>query len=174
MEDGRLMLDPNSEYKLGQVHPWLAHLIRVMHDKLFACGIPVMVVQGLRAWADQEKLWLIGRDKDGNVIDKAKVVTNAPPGHSYHNFGLAVDVVPTAFVHLADWGTGRTEWQYVVAAGERLGLFSGSHFTHPKPDWPHFQLTGKFPESPNDEMRELFKDGGLNAVWKAANIETQS
>ncbi len=174
MEDGRLIMDPASEHKMSFVHPWLAHLARVLDDYLTRCGIPIMVAQGLRSWADQLADWMKGRDEQGNIVDQRLVVTNAPPGHSMHEYGLALDVLPVAFVKLPDWGTGRPEWDILVAAAERLGLVSGSHFVHPKPDWPHIQLKTQWGISPTDEMRQLFKDGGLNAVWKAAKIEAQS
>ena len=48
-------------------------------------GVKVEVISGLRSWAQQEELYAHGRTKPGPVV------TNAPPGYSYHNFGLAID-----------------------------------------------------------------------------------
>lgn len=173
MEDARLTMEPISELNLKFVHPWLAHCAREMNERLSAQSIPIRVVQGLRTWNDQQRDWLKGRDKDGNVTDKKLIVTDAPPGHSWHQFGLAIDVCPIMFLHLKTWGVGKPEWDNVVSVGEGLGLVSGSRWTHPLKDWPHFQLTGKLPVSPDDEVRSLFKQpgGGTLAVWDAADIK---
>lgn len=173
-EDARLTMEPISELNLKFVHPWLAHCAREMNERLSAQSIPIRVVQGLRTWNDQAKLYRQGRDEDGNVIDKKLIVTDAPPGHSYHELGLAIDVCPIMFLHLPKWAVGRPEWDNVVSAGEGLGLFSGSRFVHAPRDWPHFQLTGVLPVSPDDEIRQLFKDGGTIAVWNAADIKAHA
>src|SRR5690348_4133112 len=142
-------MDPLSEDRLKHVHPWLAHLVREMHERLSAQGIPIIVAEGLRSWNDQQKDWMKGRDDEGNVIDQRLIVTDAPPGHSWHQFSLAVDVVPVMFLHLKDWGTGRPEWKNVVSVGEGLCLYFPYPSLYPTPDWPHFQLTGRFHVSPD-------------------------
>jgi hypothetical protein len=68
-----------------------------------------------------------------------------------------------------DWNLSHPIWQQVVSCGEILGLFSGSEF-HSIKDWPHLQLTGTFPESPTDEVRQLFQQAGMEAVWKEAGL----
>jgi hypothetical protein len=56
------------------------------------------------------------------------------------------------------------------ALGQSLGLEVGAYWRS-FPDAPHFQLTGRFPVgAPSDEVRQLFKDGGMQAVWDEANI----
>src|SRR6266498_934410 len=155
-------MDRFSEERLKLVHPRLARLIHQMAEMLTQEGITIRVTQGLRSWTEQLQLWLKGRDSDGNVIDKSKVVTKAPPGHSYHNFGLAVDVAP--FIeNTPDWNLKHPVWKRIVEVGESLGLTAGAEF-RTFPDAPHFQLTGKLPVSPNDTVRETFKDGGTSAV----------
>jgi hypothetical protein len=54
--------------------------------------------------------------------------------------------------------------------GKSLGLFWGGDFQH-NPDEPHFQLTGKFPVSPNDEVRQIFLQAGMSAVWREAGLD---
>src|ERR1019366_7994694 len=87
-------MDPTSETRLSEVFPKLARQIRELAGELAGKRITIRVGQGLRTWAEQQSLWQEGRDGNGNVIDDAKVVTNARPGYSWHNFGLAVDVCP--------------------------------------------------------------------------------
>jgi hypothetical protein len=50
-----------------------------------------------------------------------------------------------------------------VAVGESLGLVSGISWK----DEPHFELTGKYPSDPTQEVQDLFTSGGLPAVWAA-------
>jgi hypothetical protein len=60
-------------------------------------------------------------------------------------------------------------WKKLIAAGEGLGLYSGDEFCHHKDD-PHFQLTGIFPVSPNDQARQILQTDGAQAVWTAAGL----
>lgn len=49
-------------------------------------GVTVEVISGLRSWAQQSALYAQGRTKPG------RIVTNARPGSSWHNYGLAIDL----------------------------------------------------------------------------------
>src|SRR5689334_1902015 len=82
-------MDPISEARIKDVHPLLAEKIRTMAAMLEQEGIIIRVVQAFRTWAEQQALYEQGRSRAG------KIVTNCPGGHSYHNFGLAVDCVPS-------------------------------------------------------------------------------
>lgn len=167
-------MDAVSEARLQLVCPTLAAKIHLLAAMLEDEGIVFRVTQGLRSWNDQQKLWQQGRDSNGNIVDLTKVVTKAPPGHSWHEYGLAVDVVPmNQTPPQPDWNITHPDWQRLVAVGESLGLFSGTEF-HDIKDTPHFQLTGSFPESPNDEVRQLFMNVGMEAVWTEAGLANQT
>lgn len=161
-------MDANSELRLELVNPKLAALIRKMAAQLESEGIAIRVTQGLRSWTEQLGLWQKGRDGFGNIVNPALVVTKAPPGHSYHNFGLAVDVAPFAG-NIPDWNVNHPAWKRMVEVGESLGLTSGATFRS-FPDYPHFQLTGTYPASPTDEVRQAFKDHGTVALWEQAGL----
>ena len=163
------MMDSTSEARLQQVHPQLADRIRRMDNLLTLEGIEIRVTQGLRSWNDQLALWLKGRNLQGDIVDASKVVTKAAPGHSWHNFGLAVDVAPFAD-NTPDWNINHPVWKRIVDVGTSLGLESGSQW-RTFPDWPHFQLTGSLPVSPDDETRQTFKDGGMGSIWKETGLE---
>jgi len=165
-------MDPASEARLQQVHPSLAYKVRKMADLLKESGVTIKVTQGLRSWNDQLALWLKGRDVHGNITDASKIVTKAAPGHSWHNLGLAVDVAPFND-NTPDWNLDHPVWKKIVAVGESLGLTSGSQW-RTFPDWPHFQLTGQWPVSPNDEVRQTFLNGGISAVLDEAKITEEN
>ena len=171
-------MDPSSEARLQQVVPQLSAIIHHMDEILVAENIHIHVVQGLRSWNDQLAEWLKGRDADGNIIDKSQVVTHAPPGHSWHEFGMAVDVAPFDAHGKPEWGLDDPVWgpiwRRIIGLGESLGLYSGDEFVHCPKDDPHFQLTGTFPVSPNDEVRQIFKDAGMPEVWKEAGLDPVS
>ena len=172
------LMDAISKVRLQLVNPRLADLITQLDARIEAAGHDMRVVQALRSWNDQDLLWQKGRrrEPDGSwtIVDPAHIVTKAPPGYSWHNFGLAVDVVPTIAIapaggYMPDWNIHHPVWQLIVREAEALGLVSGSGF-HSIQDWPHLQLTGRFPETPDGEVRQLFKDGGMQAVWEESGI----
>jgi peptidoglycan LD-endopeptidase CwlK len=162
-------LDSISENRLSEVHPILAQKIRDMAELLALENINVRVVQSLRSWGEQQALYNEGRDADGNIVDKAKVVTNARPGTSWHNFGLAVDVAPFDS-GIPDWNASHPAWRRIVTVGESVGLVSGSEW-RTFPDWPHFQLTGQLPVSPDDAVRAAYATGGQESVWTDTGLD---
>ncbi len=160
-------MDNISETRLNEVHPALAALIRKLHDML-APEFEIRVTQGLRSWSEQATLYAQGRTTPG------KIITNAPPGTSWHNYGLAVDVVPmTVGTNQPDWDVSHSDWQRIHAVAQSLGLVCGADFRTFK-DWPHLQLTGRFPASPSDEVKQLFHDGGILAVWQESGLEKEN
>lgn len=159
-------MDAISERRLTEVHPLLASKIRQLSDTVAADQPPVhlRVTQALRTWSEQARLYALGRS------DPGRVVTNAQPGHSWHQFGLAVDVVPLGQDGQPDWNTSHPIWQRLVAAGTALGLQAGARF-RTFPDYPHFQLTGKLPESPDNETREAFLLSGIDGIWRNSGLD---
>lgn len=162
-------MDSISEIRLNFVCPTLADKIHQLSDALAQEGIYIRVVQALRSWSDQDKLYQQGRDGRPGPI-----VTNVQGGYSYHNFGMAVDCVPSQFApgqpYNPDWNKNHPAWARMQQLGQSLGLDSGATWRS-FPDAPHFQLTGTFPENePTDEVRQIFKDAGMEAIWKAAGI----
>lgn len=141
-----------------------------MAEMLLGESIEIQVTQGLRSWAQQAALYAEGRDANGNVIDARAVVTNAKPGHSYHCFGLAVDVAPFD-QGIPDWNANHPVWKRIVSVGESVGLSSGSKW-RTFPDFPHFQMTGQLPVTPDDAVRAAYATGGIDAVWNDTLLES--
>ena len=155
------MTDYISEQRLSQVIPELAAQIELLDSAMVKQGILIRVVQGLRSWEAQEALYAQGRTAPGEIV------TDAPPGHSMHEFGLAVDCMPSLNAigqpYSPDGVGGSPRYVAMVAAAESLGLVSGSTWVSLK-DWPHLQVAG-VPASPTNQMRADFSSGGLPLIW---------
>jgi peptidoglycan LD-endopeptidase CwlK len=165
-------MDQISESRLEEVHPLLASKVRLLGDILEHEGEPIRVVQALRTIAQQDALYAMGRTAPG------KVVTNCPGGKSYHNFGLAVDCVPSSQdpskPFAPDWNASHPVWKRMIEVAQGLGLDAGATWRTFK-DFPHFQLTGRFPEGePDAELHAIFNSGGLPAVWDAVTSSTST
>lgn len=97
--------------------------------------------QTLRTYEEQNTLYAQGR------TTKGKIVTNAKGGSSYHQFGLAIDVVLIIDGKTASWDTktdfdkdGKSDWMEVVSIFKKHGWEWGGDFKSIK-DYPHFQKT---------------------------------
>lgn len=159
-------MDSGSEAKLQLVCPALADKIRQLSDMMDFAGEPIRVEQGLRSWATQARLYRQGRS------DPGEIVTNAPPGHSWHEFGLAVDCCPISLLATRNWSPESPIWVDYGSKAKTLGLFWGGDFVHAPADRPHVQLEGAFPVSPNDEVRQILLNQGMQAVWREAGLIT--
>ncbi|HET6625076.1 MAG TPA: M15 family metallopeptidase [Nocardioidaceae bacterium] len=110
-------------------------------------GLGIFIVSGLRTFPEQAGLYAQGRSKPG------KIVTNAKPGQSYHNFGLAFDFAVMKNGSLV-WDPGHPDWKAFVRMGKKSGFSWGGDWTSFK-DYPHLQwadapglatLRGDFPQ----------------------------
>jgi peptidoglycan LD-endopeptidase CwlK len=110
----------------SMVDPWIADCT--------AAGIDLLVTCTLRTNEDQAVLYAQGRTTPGNIV------TNAKPGQSAHNYGLALDVVP--LVHgKPDWSGTSFIWATLANLGQVRGLQwlgapdspfkEQAHFQHP-------------------------------------------
>lgn len=128
--------------KLEDLHPRVRVMAQRLLDDAAKAGIPLTVTFTLRSMETQAALYAQGRTKPG------KVVTNARPGYSFHNFGLALDVVPTELLQLPNWGDTPTHqpfanelWRRVGVIGKAAGFRWGGDFKSIK-DRPHFEWSG--------------------------------
>lgn len=146
-------LDSISQERLKTVHPLLAGKIYSL-QQLCSIGNSAMLIrvtEGYRSWERQQELYDQGRAFPG------KIVTNAKPGYSWHQFGLAVDIVPMVG-NIPDWNPDNTVWRDMLAIADKLGLvhvnIADRKGTHR--DWPHFQLTGGLPVTPSENVRSTY------------------
>lgn len=124
----------------------LAPHVRAMAEQLIAdakaAGIPLTVTCTRRSAAVQTERYEQGR------VTPGPIVTRAPAGYSYHEFGLALDVVPTELLALKNWGDtpehqarANELWAELGAIGKRLGFRWGGDFPG-LVDRPHFEWSG--------------------------------
>lgn len=174
-------MDAISETRLALVVPALADKVRLM-SVMLADEFTFRITMGLRSWNEQAALYAQGRETLLQVnalrlnvhwapltdFENMKV-TNAPPGYSWHNFGMAVDVVPDNLDipgFQPDWNESHPSWARLIVVGRSVGLVNGISWK----DEPHFQLTGRFPVTPDDEVRQLYRDGGCQVIWQEAFV----
>lgn len=74
--------------RLDDLHPVFQPYARAFKAACEVDGLDVLIYCTLRSMDEQAELYAQGRTKPG------KRVTNAPPGSSAHNYGLALDGVP--------------------------------------------------------------------------------
>jgi len=116
--------------KLEDLHPLLVEKARQLIELAQVDGIEILVTSTLRTFEEQAELFAIGRTKPGDIV------TNAKAGESWHNFGLAFDVVPLVNGK-AIWDS--PFWNRIGELGKQVGLFWGGDFKSFK-DKPHFEF----------------------------------
>lgn len=94
-------------------------------------GIELLITSTLRTFEEQAELYSRGR----RGIPGEKWVTKAKPGQSWHNYGLAFDVVPLVNGK-AIWNS--PHWARIGELGEMCGLAWGGRWRRFR-DLPHFE-----------------------------------
>lgn len=135
-----------SKAKVDTLFPLLAEVATLVVGRSYDAGVQIIVTEALRTTEYQNSLYAKGRDRNGNIIDRSKVVTNAKGGYSNHNFGLAFDfaLMPADGKNVYwdevrdDDRDGAKDWAEVVKIAKALGLEWGGDWNFR--DAPHFQL----------------------------------
>lgn len=118
---------------LDDLVPALAALVQRHIDACRDAGIDLLVTCTYRDGEAQAALWAQGRTAPG------KIVTNARPGQSWHQWRRAYDVVPLINGKPV-WATKDPSWARLGQLGQALGLeWAGAWRTFK--EYPHFQLT---------------------------------
>ena len=96
-------------------------------------GTTLRIAQGFRSIEQQNALFNQGRNGNPGII-----VTDRRGGQSYHNFGLAFDVVPLTDGGAINWAPTSPDWNTIGATGEQFGFTWGGRWKT-NTDRPHFQ-----------------------------------
>lgn len=136
------------------LHPFFRDKIKKLLSDARSLGFNVDVFQGYRSKEEQDKLFAKGRTEPGAIVTKAR------GGYSWHNFGIAADIV---FKKDGKWSWAEEHpWSLLGDIGRELGLDWGGLWPKFR-DRPHFQWNTNLTLS---GARELYKTGGLDKVWE--------
>jgi peptidoglycan L-alanyl-D-glutamate endopeptidase CwlK len=133
--------------RIGTLHTAIRSEVRQLYLNICGClndKVMCRFAYTFRSIEEQNEIYAQGRTKPGNIV------TNAKGGRSYHNYGLAFDIVMlldkdgNGTFETASWNTsldfdkdGKADWQEVVELCKQYGWEWGDTFR----DYPHFQKT---------------------------------
>lgn len=119
----------SGSYHLSGLWPPMAEAVRYLQAWCDFYNLNAIIVSGYRSNAEQAQLYAQGRTQSeiANRVSKQGrdgAVTDAPPGSSAHNYGLAVDV------------EGRDQGS-VIQLGQRIG-FATVSWDPAHLEWPNW------------------------------------
>ena len=126
-------MDAQSAKQIALLHPKLrdeAHTAWSECQAAMPENTKIVITQSLRSFAQSDALYAQGRTTEGDIV------TNAPAGASYHNYGLAFDFSMIT-KGKTDWVVG-PNWMKVVEIMKSHGWTWGGDFKSLK-DNPHFE-----------------------------------
>lgn len=146
-------------------------LVERVLEMLAACrarGADYFAVSGYRSDAEQKVLWTQGRTAPGLVVTQAK------PGESAHNFGLAVDFCRDGHIDRRGLQQDYRPESYAILGEEarRVGLVWGGDFAHP--DRPHVNWPGCTTKLDLAPLIAVKAAGGLTAVFAHLSAELEA
>lgn len=121
--------------ELCDLHPYVRSCVvtAIARAKMLV-GCDVLVTCTYRDEEAQDALYAEGRTAPG------RIVTNAKAGESYHNWQLAVDIVPLRNGKPV-WDANDPVWAKVAEIFKQQGFEWGGDWVHFR-ELPHFQMTG--------------------------------
>jgi len=138
--------------RIATLHPKIREEVKqaylYINNNLLGKGTRLRFSYTTRTFEEQDELYAQGRTKVG------KKVTNAKAGQSFHNYGLAFDIVMlydkdgNGTFETASWDTkydgdkdGISDWLEITKHLVGLGYQNGFISNGKKWDLPHFQKT---------------------------------
>ena len=119
--------------KLEDLHPIVKKMTEEFILECKKNNIELLITSTYRDFESQNELYNQGRTTKGIKV------TNAKGGQSFHNFKVAIDVVPLVNKK-ADWNS--KDWPKIGEIGKKIGFFWGNDWKTFK-ECAHFQYTGK-------------------------------
>ncbi len=133
---------------LNLLCPAFADMLGAALRECRAAGLPVESFEAWRAPQRQAHLYAQGRTRDG------KIVTDQGPWLSWHQYGLASDLVFRDAAGALSW---IGPWDKVIAIVKAHGLESLTPF-----EQSHVQLTGGIPIN---DAQTIYQAFGLQQLW---------
>ncbi|MEH6942943.1 M15 family metallopeptidase [Bacillus sp. JJ722] len=135
-----------STKRMGTVHSVVLASAIEMIKRAHKEGINVLVTDGYRSMEEQARIYGKGRQsyyyKGKNYGDPDEsIVSNAKPGSSNHNYGLAIDFVLCNDDASEVYYEVNAKYKRVAAIGKSLGFAWGGDWKGFK-DYPHLEMMG--------------------------------
>ena len=142
IEPPEVKSDPVTIRRIKTAHPELRNELLNIYNEIRHRGVGVRFTSVLRTFREQDMLYAQGRN--GNA---GHIVTYVRGGHSYHNYGLAVDFCLLKNNGQVSWNRhedvdmdGHSDWLEIVASFKLYGWEWGGDWSSFK-DYPHVQKT---------------------------------
>lgn len=142
-----------SKRRIGGVEPGLIPIIEELIRRVRVKGINFIFTQGKRTMVEQAQLFGQGRNSyvyKGIQYGKPSMnkVTNAEPGQSIHNYGIALDFALIKNGKEIIWDTtadlnhdGKSDWIQIVEEAKKLKFSWGGDWASFR-DFPHLEWLG--------------------------------
>lgn len=118
---------------IDALQPGLKEIYIKLEKRMKKLGKPIYISEGFRTAKRQDDYYSRGRTTGG------KIITNAKGLQSYHNYGLAFDVIFKDYA----WSPPSSRWWASLGReGKKLGLEWGGDWTFK--DYPHFEYHPTF------------------------------
>ncbi len=113
------LLDSEQEVFITDLNPLVQNLFRQFITEVQNSGWHVLITSGYRTFAQQ-------------AADYAANSSNAQPGYSYHNYGLAIDINASNGSQWLRKATAKQDWidSGIPAIAESFGLTWGGNFSN--------------------------------------------
>lgn len=124
-------------------------------------GMEMRVTDGLRSFYEQDNLYQQGRTVPGAVV------TDAPAGKSFHEFGLAADLCfrgKYPYLENSSKEDHKFLWSEFARIGNMYGLLCGATFK--RPDLDHLEKSYGLTL---DQLKELYNKDGLSSIFSYIN-----
>lgn len=154
-------MDKITLQRIELIHPVLREEVREIYREIsdrLTGRAKVRFTHTLRTFKEQAEIYAMGRTAPG------KIVSNARPGRSWHNYGMAVDIVllvggGALWDIKTDYdGDGAGDWVEVAQTFKEYGWEWGGEWKFK--DYPHFQKTLG---NTIDQMHKRFLSGKVDA-----------
>lgn len=104
------MRDPQSIPLIAQLHPKVrADFQAFIEECEQQFDLTIRIVSAYRSMEEQEKIYAQGRTAPGEVV------TKAIPGSSYHQYGLAADIVPLSVSGGLNYNYDQSKWLNIAS-----------------------------------------------------------
>ena len=160
--------DPNSALQDDNVNDTFSGMATQTLRDVRREGMDMRVGNTYRSIAQQDRLYAQGRTAPGGRV------TNAPGGSSWHNYGVASDIVFNDANGNQSWpetGDYRQLWTRYGELAEGNGLEWGGRWNNP--DRPHVEYHPGYTASNASTLRNTTNRGGLEAAWDQMGIGEQ-